>query len=433
MIITKNSDPISTIDANRNKIPKEIILLIIGLVVIASVLGFALLRSHSQQNNTLPNGSYTYSTTMDFVAGGSSSAGQSNNSNVTEQTTLANYIYCVGSANQSQLNLSYYAPITSKGIGNWIPTANYPTELFLDGCPTSNNYIYCVGSPDVNNGSNYSYFAPISDSGIGPWTKTSSYPTTLVWDGCSIANNYIYCVGDGNYSSPTHTFYAPVSSSGIGTWKLTTSYPNGLFDAGCSIYNGYIYCVGTEYAPAVNTTSSSPSLNSSINITGLYNAYYAPVSSSGIGAWQLTTHYPIPIFAAGCSIYNSTIYCVGDGYPDQSLQNSVYFAPILTSGGIGAWKSTTSYPVPFLDSGCVTAKGYIYCLGTLNSTIVGSNPLSNSTNSTNSSTITYSQLTYFAPISKSGVGKWNETTEYPLPLFDSYCSTTGESGGFYSG
>jgi len=52
--------------------------------------------------------------------------------------------------------------------------------------------------------------------------------------------------------------------------------------------------------------------------------------------------------SAGCSIYNSYIYCVGSG---SSPYIQVYYAPV-SSTGIGTWQATTSYPVAMQDAYC---------------------------------------------------------------------------------
>ena len=82
---------------------------------------------------------------------------------------------------------------------------------------------------------------------------------------------------------------------------------------------------------------------------GFSFVYYAPVSSTGIGAWQATTSYPVAMFEAGCSIYNGYIYCVGT--ISKSPYTQVYYAAI-SSTGIGAWTSTTSYPVAMYEAYC---------------------------------------------------------------------------------
>lgn len=399
--------------------------LIVAIVIIAAlaVLGIVLLSNHSQKSaktTTIPT---SYSSTIVIIVNRSSTASSTattsiasttvpvnstNQSNVSQQSNFTNYIYCVGTATQDS-NSTYYAPISNAGIGGWNQTTDYPVPIFADGCSISNGYIYCVGSPGlgVNETTNVSvklaYYTGISSSGLNAWAPTTSYPQLLLDGGCSTANNYIYCVGGGNYSDPRYAYYAPVSSYGIGEWKETTPYPMGLFDAGCVIYSGEIYCTGTEY---VNLTTNS------INLTSLGDVYYAPVSDSGIGNWIKTTNYPIPFFGAGCSAYNSTIYCVGDGYPNTTFSHSAYYAPILGSGGLGSWKRTTDYPISFSYAGCVLSNGYLYCVGSYNTT--------------------NHNEAYYAPVSSKGIGNWNQTTSYPTALFDAYCSTNGDSGGFYS-
>ncbi|MGC8586176.1 MAG: hypothetical protein ACP5K5_01360, partial [Candidatus Micrarchaeia archaeon] len=78
--------------------------------------------------------------------------------------------------------------------------------------------------------------------------------------------------------------------------------------------------------------------------------YYAPITSNGIGAWKATTSYPVPIYGESCAVYENDIYCVG-GLSWTGFTNATYYAPI-TSNGIGAWKATTSYPVPIYGESC---------------------------------------------------------------------------------
>lgn len=317
------------------------------------------------------------------------------------------YIYCVGDAAIYPNNATYYAALSGLGVSNWTNTTSYPARLVNAGCSISGNYIYCVGSqvPASNNQKNSTaYFAPISNYGIGNWTQTTSYPiANFSQAGCSAYNNYLYCVGGGAYNSSNHSYYASLSSSGIGQWRPTTPYPTGLYDAGCSIYKGYIYCVGNSYF------QSGSKFNASI----AQRVEYAPVSSSGIGDWISTTPYPRWFFGAGCTTYNSTIYCVGNqGVPIGANDSLVFFAHILNNGGLGTWVQTTSYPANFSDAGCVAQAGYLYCTGGLDA------------NAT--------QSTYYAQINQNGVGAWNQTEDYLQPIFGAYCDVAGESGGFYS-
>ncbi|MGD0728592.1 MAG: hypothetical protein ABR981_00765 [Candidatus Micrarchaeaceae archaeon] len=324
--------------------------------------------------------------------------------NYTNQTSSNGYLYCVGNGAIYPQTDVYYAPISSSGIGDWTNTTSYPGKFYDAGCSIYNNTIYCVGSGSVitNQTKSYSFYASASGSGIGNWTPTTNYPTIFHDGSCSINNGYIYCVGGGSYSSPYYSYYAPISNSGIGNWIQTSTYPSGLYDAGCSIYDNIIYCVGSAYIPSTNPPTYS---NATLSL-----AYYATASSSGIGPWKNTTSYPVPFFSAGCSTYNNYIYCVGNAAdsPDATL---AYSAPI-GSKGIGQWTQTTSYPVPLSNAGCAAQNSTLYCVGSEN--------------------YTASQSAYYAPIGNGQIGSWNQTTSYPEPFFGAYCSVSGASGGLYS-
>ena len=71
---------------------------------------------------------------------------------------------------------------------------------------------------------------------------------------------------------------------------------------------------------------------------------------------------------------------------------SSFFAPI-------GWTSTTSYPINFTVDSCVASGGYIYCTGGYNS-YKG----------------TYTNESFFAPMSIGGIGKWHSTNSYPLSM-----------------
>jgi hypothetical protein len=226
------------------------------------------------------------------------------------------------------------------------------------------SYIYCAGDDNYNGDNTKAvYYSAVSSAGVLGWVPTNSYPQSLVGAGCSIANGYIYCVGTWIGNSQA-TYYAPIyysggTSSGIGAWTPTTPYPVQMTNAGCSIYNGYIYCVGTS-----NDITAWNNVNYDVQPAPVSSndVFYAPISSSGIGAWVQTTPYPVPMYYNGCSIYHGYIYCVGTGGTSDNTE--VYYAPVLPNGaGIGAWTPTTPYPIPFVDAGCSIYSGYIYCVG----------------------------------------------------------------------
>jgi hypothetical protein len=321
------------------------------------------------------------------------------------------YIFCSGSSYDSLQNLSYYAPISSGGIGQWTKTTSFPTPMTnvstrYAGCSIYFGYVYCMGSVRSNIGhlgyysnTNTSYYAPIGTKGIGAWKATSSYPFPFLVAGCSAYKSYIYCLGGSGYEPngdndvPFALFAQITNDSGLGNWTPTTPYPSPFYDAGCSIYEGYIYCVGNgDHFISHNQT------------------YFAQLSSGGIGNWTATTPYPVSMYGAGCSIYNGYIYCVGTEGTES--RNQTYFAEV-NSTGIGQWTETTPYPISMYNAGCSISNGYIYCVGT-------------------QGTATMNQ-SYFAKVSSSGIGQWKETTSYPKPIYGQYCEIPGSGGGYLGG
>jgi hypothetical protein len=298
-------------------------------------------------------------------------------SNVTGQlcVTSTGYVYCVGG---SGTDAAYFAPVSSSGMGIWTSTTSYPQDGST-ACVASDGFIYCVGNNEEN-GVTISYYAPLSSSGIGAWVSTTNFPSVTVddqnmnvtlplsVDSCAASQGYIYCVGlvpPIIRPPPDPVYYAPISSSGIGTWTSTTTYPTDAGGQPCVISSDYIYCVGGSFPTFPGETS-----NRATN-----EVDYAPIlASGGLGTWTATTSYPLPILGQSCAIAGNYLYCVGgyifvaDASSFDGLTNAAYFAEINAGsqgGGLGAWTSTTSYPVSIMSQSCVvpSTADDLYCIG----------------------------------------------------------------------
>jgi hypothetical protein len=257
------------------------------------------------------------------------------------------YIYCVGGDyNNGSVYHVYYARISSSGVGSWAHTKSYPLEVTEPSCAISGGYIYCVGGSGYSGPIAAVYFAQISSSGVGAWANTTSYPrTTSGQQSCVTSGGYIYCM------TGSSVYYATVSSSGVGTWTLTTSYPIDDSGAVCTAYGDFVYCVG-GYADSDQTAA----------------VYYAPISSSGVGAWTRTTSYPFAISGQFCGVFGGYMYCVTGATSGGGLVAAVYYAPI-SSSGVGAWTRTTNYPNYQWKISCAISGGYIYCVGAIGWTV----------------------------------------------------------------
>lgn len=263
------------------------------------------------------------------------------------------YIYCVGGQTQGSggkpVNATYFAPVSSSGIGAWTSTTKYPVPVSGESCVIVAGYIYCVGGLD-----NYAYFAPISSSGIGTWSSTSDYPLDVVTQQtCASSGQYIYCVGGETgpqgLNATDGVYYASLSSSGIGSWYNSTSYPSAEYGMGCAVSGAaYLYCVAGVNQNYVYTTAVN----------------YAPVSSSGVGAWTSTISYPNSGVAnSPCVISGSYIYCISTStsaspahyaYISSSPTSSV----TITSENSDGSTLTGFRTVLYASNGSIIAKGF---------------------------------------------------------------------------
>jgi len=359
--------------------------------------------------------------------------------------TYGGYIYCLGGPNDRSPNV-YYASLSSSGISSWISTTPYPISIggeytLSTPCAIDSGYMYCVGGDTGGQGEyavNATYYAPVSSSGVGTWTKTTDYPVAVAGGQCVISRGYIYCIGGTTYDLDTPTsggghavnssYYAPISSSGIGAWTKTTSYPTKIQNQACVASSGYVYCVaGSDgtYTPGGYVGAGCACY------TPTSAVYYATLSSGGIGQWIRVADYPDPVTSLACAILaDSNVYCVGGFIASGKGRStaSVNFAPASPSG-MGPWTSGTNYPVTVTEMGCVISGGYIYCVNAENQTYYspilnpGMSTTSTSTTSTSTTTSSTVSTTTASGVVLSNVQSTSGTAssspyEVALPAFN---------------
>ncbi len=277
---------------------------------------------------------------------------------------LSNRIYCIGgqdTTNRPQ-NAVFVSSIlsSSSNITAWSPGSNsYPAPTNGESCVESSKYVYCIGGSNDTRGDDSlaSYYSTLNSNGVlGPFLQTTSFPVPVDSQSCVSFASYIYCVGGNNETngaavnstSSSSVWFAKLSSGGIGPWLETTSYPSSAYFPSCTADsgNGYIYCVG-------GLDSAGDALKDS---------YYARLSSSGVGAWNATSPYPLALSAQYCFVFSGNIYCIGgQGPTENSYTSAVYYANVSASG-IGTWKQAPSYPQS-LTTDCAVAQGVVYCVG----------------------------------------------------------------------
>jgi Kelch motif len=302
-------------------------------------------------------------------------------------------VYCIGGfgGGGDSHDQVYFATLSASGVGSWSAGAPYPTAVDSASCVNATAGIYCVGGEDYPNNLNDVYFAPLSSSGLGAWSSVAAYPNALAGTSCVVYSGYIYCVGgfDSNGDEVSSTYYASLSS-GLTSWTGTTQYPLAVDRESCVVDAGDIYCVAGE--TAVGSNQNSP----------ITDAYYAPLSPSGIGQWTAALSYPTALAALSCAPYSGYVYCVG-GFDSNLLSSTNAYFGQTSPSGVGSWTDVTQYPVPVDTGSCVAALGYLYCFA------------GNSVTQKSQSTLNPISPSYYAPIS-AAVTSTSTTPEFPVTV-----------------
>ena len=199
---------------------------------------------------------------------------------------------------------------------------------------------------------------------VGAWGSTTNYPTVISGQSCVTSGGYIYCVGGSSSGFKTTAYYASISSSGVGNWISTTTYPGSPYIWSCVASGGYIYCISTTMPQGLTgPTNPQPPLANDV--------YFAPLSSSGIGAWTKTTGYPSGITDASCTASGGYVYCVGGDsgatFTQVLVTDATYYA-VSHRSGVSSWTLATSYPLNMIHESCAASSGDIYCVGGFSTT-----------------------------------------------------------------
>ena len=137
----------------------------------------------------------------------------------------------------------------------------------------------------------------------------------------------------------------------------------------------------------------------------------APASSS---LWKKAAEYPLQVAGTvgvgGQQCVNSAtyVYCIGGADFNGGPRNAVYTSSAISSssGNITSWTPDSHlYLQNIYGQACVVSSSYVYCVGGV---------YDDADDDVASS--------YYAALSSDGVvGKWTNTTAYPVPVDGQYC------------
>jgi hypothetical protein len=421
------------------------------------------------------------------------------------------YLYQIGDATSSAPagagTTSYFAPINANGtVGAWTATSTVTNARYLATATNGNGYVYLIGGTNTAGTTQTSiYYAELNSSGgLGAFNTATTTLTTAVDGAAAIyINNYLFVLGGSTNNTAagaiTTTYSVPVANNGNVTASFTPNTPlnTAVMDASPITDNGFIYNLGglttagttttstyyayvfngssnnfvstsangTQVGTSSNSTSTfqvqnasgtdmiqADSLNGQVIIsngtdaggslsaywannptdlttavsyaasvayngyiyqlggsTGANNAcataatsptnltYYAPVSSSGtVGAWTAGTVLNTAVCGESAVAYNGYMYEWGGAIAAGTIQTNVYYAAINSNGSLGTWALAGNNPAVGTFGGTgVAYNGYLYQVG------------SDTTDAAAGATT----ATYYSAIAANGtVGAWTAST-----------------------
>ncbi|MEM3199303.1 MAG: hypothetical protein QXD11_00995 [Candidatus Micrarchaeaceae archaeon] len=281
-------------------------------------------------------------------------------------------VYCTGGYNpftNTYSSSSYYASLTSKGIGAWHATSSYPVAAARMACVAYNSTIYCMGG---NNHMqlNSSYSANLNAGGIGAWSKISSYPINAsglacaVWRGLNKTNVYnrteIYCIGGYSGAFSKAVYFSTILKNGISAWNATDNYPIKVSMSQCSSFPfvtsplSEIYTTTSTTSTSTTSTSSTSTVSTSTTPTSTIQSNYPSTkcfASTGTSS-QCLSPSPSP---------NSTsisTFCTGAAESNLSVNGNPFILENASSSAAFLYSNLAAGSVssPYNDSvvGCVS-------------------------------------------------------------------------------
>ena len=140
--------------------------------------------------------------------------------------------------------------------------------------------------------------------------------------------------------------------------------------------------------------------------------------SSNVGSWTTQTNsLPANLVVANSVVSNGYVYVFG-GFDGSGGVNTVFSAPIDSSGNVGEWmgQGNTPMPVPLYGSAAVVYNGYVF--------IIGGGDTSDPTNGH------ATQEVYSAPLNDGIVGDWTALSTI-LPIGLLFHTATASNGYVY--
>lgn len=312
--------------------------------------------------------------------------------------TLVYWFLGAGYDSTNSANAVVQSALTGGGTLSWITTSvPLPTPVG-DGCLVADaSHVYEVGGALssqmlVTTGTVWS--GATSGGVVTGWTSQSPLPTPFAaMEAILDRVNGVIVAWGGELPSGTPSSFsygagvwaAAVAAGTVGAWSTTNALPEPMAAGGAAFYNGYAYAIGGAGGSGLLVT----------------HVYYAPTTSSGVGAWTSTSALPIPLAFDQAAADGGYVYIVG-GDPNNGSAPIAYSAPVVSGGALGSWTSTSAPSIGIIDGRLLARGPHVYLAG-------GMTP--------NGGGYAVMTTTYAANLSSGAISGWTTTAALPTPLY----------------
>jgi len=229
-------------------------------------------------------------------------------------------------------------------------------ERQMYGAGILGNYIYILGgnSPGRNYITSVNKARINADGTLGYWEETTPLPSgrSYIENSTLVLNDIVYIVGglDGLKSScPSSILWSrPQAGGHLEPWRESPPYDGrGLHCSVAAATPGYIHLIAGFYA------SNKPS----------NEVWSAKVGSDGsIIGWEKGNPFPTPLWYHCGGVAGGRVWIWGGLTTSKinSVNPNIYYADILSSGKLGAWKiAPAKIPRGFYSASSTVSGSYL--------------------------------------------------------------------------
>lgn len=275
-----------------------------------------------------------------------------------------------------------FKKMVGSDLSDWTFSSLFAVSSASHQIFVTKNRAYAIG---CGNGAAV-YTAPIDAEGnLGTWEASTSTPANVLYSQVVVTKNKIHILGGQDSFETSNIYSATINADGtLGAWSNTGNLAVATARSQAIVTKTRVYLLGgSESANGVIATVQSAAVN----------------ADGTLGAWTVGTALPMAKSSAHAVVTKNRVYLVG-GWDGVLRTNTIHTAPINSDGTLGAWTTTTNFPIAISNAATLVAKNRVFILGGTNN-----GPSLNSV--------------YSAPINTDGtLGTWAAGSNMVLSLYN---------------